>query len=369
MKHLIEKRNVLLDELDAMIDLTKVETRSFTEEELATYETKKVEIANIDKTLKLEEERRSIEKKEVAKTDSKEEQRALEDDNFIRFLKGEERALGTADNGGIIPTHIANRIIEKVKELSPIYNLVDVYNVGGDLVFPVYDEGTSSIGAAYVEDMTELTEGTGKFTTVKLQNYIVGCLAKVSKSLLNRTDFDLISFVVNKVAQAIAEFLEKELIKGTVAKMQGATATTTIVTSAVAAKVDADDLIDLQMIVPEVYQAKAVWIMSKNTFKSFRKLKDLDGNYLLQRDITQGFGWTLLGKPVYVTTSMDEVATGKNAVLYGDMSGLALKFAQNVQIQILVEKYATQHAIGVVGYIEVDSKIVDNQRIAVLKVK
>lgn len=369
MKYLIEKRNALLDKLDAMIDLSKVETRSFTEEELATYETTKTEIANIDKTLKIEEETRAMEKKENIKADFKEEQRALEDENFIKFLKGEERALAVADNGGIIPTHIANRIIETVKELSPIYNLVDVYNVGGDLVFPVYDEKTSSIGAAYVEDMTELTEGTGKFTTVKLQNFIVGCLAKVSKSLMNRTDFDLISFVVRKVAQAIAEFLEKELIKGTTGKMQGINATTNVVTSAVVAKVDADDLIDLQMAVPEVYQSKAVWIMHKNTLKTIRKLKDLDGNYLLLRDITNGFGWNLLGRPVYFTASADEVVTGKNAVFYGDMSGMALKLAQNVEIQILVEKYATQHAIGVVGYVETDSKIVDNQKIAALKIK
>ena len=109
--------------------------------------------------------------------------------------------------------------------------------------------------------------------------------------------------------------------------------------------------------------------MHKNTLKVIRKLKDLDGNYLLQRDITNGFGWNLLGKPVYFTSSVDEVVTGNNAVFYGDMSGMALKLAQNVEIQILVEKYATQHAIGVVAYVEADSKIVDNQKIAALKIK
>ena len=49
------------------------------------------------------------------------------------------------------------------------------------------------------------------------------------------------------------------------------------------------------------------------------------------------------------------------------MSGLYVKLAQNVEIQMLMEKYATQHAIGVVGYIEADSKIVEPQKIAVLQ--
>ncbi|MFD1957317.1 phage major capsid protein [Paenibacillus thailandensis] len=369
MKALIEKRNTLVDEMEAMLNTAKNETRAFTAEEAQKMEAIQNEINGIDKTIKLEEEVRSMDKKTETKKDEQLEQRALDEANFLKFIRGEERALNVADNGGVIPTSIANKIIEKVKELSPIYSMATVYNVGGDLVFPVYDETNSSIGAAYVDDMAELTEGTGKFTTVKLQNFIVGVLAKVSKSLLNRTDFNLIDFVVKKVAEAIAEFLELELIKGTANKMSGIESTTNTVTTAKVALVEIDDLIDLQMAVPEVYQANAVWIMNKATLKSLRKVKDANGDYALTKDLTNAFGWNLLGKRVYVTESADVVATGNKAVFYGDMSGLYVKLAQNVQIQVLNEKYATQHAIGVVGYIEADSKVVENQKIAALIVQ
>lgn len=298
-----------------------------------------------------------------------EEQRALDEEAFLKFVRGEERALDVANNGGIIPTTIASRIIEKVKELSPIYQMATVYNVGGDLVFPVYDEASSSIKAVYSDDMAELTEGTGKFTTVKLQNFIVGCLAKVSKSLMNRTDFDLVSFVVQKVAQAIAEFLEKECLVGTDGKMTGVLSAPQGVTSAAASAITADELLDLQMAVPEVYQTGACWIMHKDTLKAIRKLKDGDNNYLLNRDITNSFGWSLLGKPVYISENCPKMAAGAKAVVYGDMSGLSVKLAQNVEIQVLMEKFATQHAIGVVGYIECDSKITEPQKLAVLTMK
>ena len=46
-----------------------------------------------------------------------------------------------------------------------------------------------------------------------------------------------------------------------------------------------------------------------------------------------------------------------NALAYGDMSGLYVKLAQNVEIAILNELYATQHATGVVGYVEFDSRV------------
>lgn len=368
VKGLEEKRTLLIEEMGDMVNKAEAETRILSEDETNRFDEIKQEIANIDTTLKAIEEARALENKTPAKGKKKEE-RALDEENFLKFIRGEERALSVADNGGIVPVSIANRIIETVKELSPIYRMVEIYNVGGDLVFPVYDETQSSIKAVYVDDLTELTEGTGKFKTVKLTNHIVGCLAKVSKSLMNRTDFDLVSYVVRKVAQAIAEFLEKELIKGTEGKMNGIESTTNKVISSVAGKINVDDLIDVQMTIPEAYQGNAAWIMHKNTLKSLRKLKNSDGDYVLTKDLTAGFGWLLLGKPVYITESADEVETGKKAVFYGDYKGLALKLAQNIEIQILMEKFATQHAIGVVGYIEVDSKMTDHQKIVALEIQ
>lgn len=372
MKELIERRNTLLDEMDSLVDKAGEETRAMSEEETARFEAVKAEVAGIDATIKADEERRAMDRKqhrEETHGAAEEEQRALDEEAFLKFVRGEERALDVANNGGIIPTTIASRIIEKVKELSPIYQMVTVYNVGGDLVFPVYDEESSGIKAAYSDDMAELTEGTGKFTTVKLQNFIVGCLAKVSKSLMNRTDFDLVSFIVQKVAQAIAEFLEKECLVGTANKMTGVLSATNGVTAASATAVTADELLDLQMAVPEVYQTGACWIMHKDTLKAIRKLKDGDNNYLLNRDITNSFGWSLLGKPVYVSENCPKMAAGAKAVVYGDMTGLSVKLAQNVEIQVLMEKFATQHAIGVVGYIECDSKITEPQKLAVLTMK
>ncbi len=362
----MEKRNNLLDEMEGLLSKSKEETRSLTDDESNRFDEIKSEIAKIDKTVAADEEVRSFEKKEVKKVNGEEEQRALEEESFVKFIKGEERALDVAGNGGVIPTSIANKIVDKVKELSPIYRLATVYNVGGDLVFPVYDEATSNIGAAYADDLVELTEGTGKFTTVKLENFIVGVLAKVSKSLINRTDFDLVSFVVNKVAKAIAEFLEKELITGNSGKMEGLATTANIVTAASGSAVTADELIDVQMTVPEVFQDNAVWIMNKETLKSLRKLKDANDNYLLGSTL-DGFGYTLLGKPVHVSESVDTIGLSNNVIYYGDMSGLHVKLAQQVELQILQEKYATQHAIGVVGYVETDSAIVEPQKIVALK--
>lgn len=364
-KALAEKRNDLVLEMEQIVQKAQAETRSLTNDESNRYTEIRTEIKNLDTTLGAIEYTRTLENTNVTKKNKDAEERALDEENFIKFIKGEERALDVANNGGVIPTSIANRIIEKVKELAPIYKMATIYNVSGDLVFPVYDEATP-IQAVYVDDMQELTEQTGKFTTVKLTNFIIGCLAKVSKSLINRTDFDLVSYVINKVAQAIAEFLERELIVGTSDKMTGVLSATQGVTLQSATAITGDDLIDLQDSIPDVYQEKACWIMHKETRKVIRKLKDSDGNYLLQKDLTMPFGYSLLGKPVYISESCPKIAAGKKVIAYGDMSGLYVKLTKNVEIQVLLEKYATQHALGVVGYVEADSKIVEPQKLAVM---
>jgi hypothetical protein len=48
------------------------------------------------------------------------------------------------------------------------------------------------------------------------------------------------------------------------------------------------------------------------------------------------------------------------------MRGLATKFSEEMSIEVLREKYATQHAVGVVGWLEFDAKVEDAQKIAKL---
>ena len=90
------------------------------------------------------------------------------------------------------------------------------------------------------------------------------------------------------------------------------------------------------------------------------------GYYLLNDDVSTPFGTTLLGKPVYVSDNMPDIGAGNTAIYYGDMKGLATKFSEDINIQVLREKYADMHAVGVIAWFEFDSKVEDAQKIAKL---
>ena len=66
---------------------------------------------------------------------------------------------------------------------------------------------------------------------------------------------------------------------------------------------------------------------------------------------------------------MPEIGAGNVAIYYGNMKGLATKFNEEINVQVLREKYADEHAVGVIGWFEFDSKVQDEQKIAKLVCK
>jgi HK97 family phage major capsid protein len=363
MPSLLEQRNNLITEAEGLIKSAKTETRAMNDQESSRFEQIQGEIKQIDKTIQAETIASQFGEQSQAKQTEQQEQRALAEDKFVKYIKGDTRALDVANNGAIIPSEIANQIITRVKELSPIYQRATVFNVGGDLSFPAFD--SNSIVTAYVTDLQELTAQNGNFTSRKLQNFIAGSLVTLSRSLLNRSDFALVNFVSEQMSQSISNFIERELLIGA-----GVTAATGIFTDANVTTVApagtafaADDLISQQMSIPQQFQGACTWIMNKSTFVGLRKLKDANGQYLLNRDITGPFGWEILGRPVFVSENAP-----LNVIAYGDFSGLYVKLAQNLEMQVLNEKYATQHATGIVGYIEFDSRVIEDQRISVMEI-
>ena len=379
MKALLEKKNSLIDEMESLLDKAKTEVRAFTDEEDTRIEEIKKEVRGLEKLIADKEEFRALSKEEIKAEKGTEEmskeERQLEiieqeERQFIEAVRNNElRNLTAGQNGKIIPVSIASDVINKVVELCPILSLSQVYNIAGDLRLPKYEaDGSAPIAAAYADEFTELAEKTAGFSTIDLTNQIVGLLVKISKSLINRADFDVRSFIVNEIARKIAEFLEREMLVGkTTNRIEGAIKTTNEVTTATANKIGTDDLIDLQMALPTIYQPNAVFVMHRDVLKEVRKLKDGQGNYILQQDFSAPFGWTILGRPVYLSDNMEkQVATTKEVILYADFSGYAVKITKNVEIQLLQEKYAT---LGIVSYVELDAKIADEQKIAKLKIK
>ena len=381
-KELTEKKNDLITRAEEVLNKAKEDCRELTEDEAMELAEIRDDIKKIKETLELkgffdkeggdrpmEEPKEKVEiEKEIETTRALEEREEKAFENYIRGVVTNERDanMTLTDNGAVIPTTIANRIIKKVYDICPILERSTKYNVKGKLDLPYYDESTQAITVAWATEFVELESNVGKLDSIELTGYLAGALTLISRSLINNSQVDVVAFVVDRMAYDIARFIENVLLNGG-GSVEGLTGVTNITTAASSTAITADELIKVQGSVKDVFQENAIWIMNPATRDAIRSLKDGMGRYLLQDDISLPFGKSLLGKPIYVSDNMPTMAAGKVAVYYGDMRGLATKFSEDMNIQVLREKYATQHAIGVVGWLEFDSKVEDAQKIAEIK--
>lgn len=380
-KELEEKKNDLIERATVIVNGAESEKRELTDDEAQ-------ELAEIrDDVKKIKEELATLELiKDETKDVAEEEGEKMEDEKKVDVEQAEERAfdayvrgivlnerageLTKGANGAVIPTTIVNKIIKKVYDICPILEQSTKYNVKGKLEIPFYGEtDENAITVAFANEFEDLTSNVGTFTKIELDGYLAGALTLVSRSLINNSQFNLVEFIVSHMAYAIKRFIEDKLLNGAVGKVTGLTTAVTAVTTEASTAITADEIVQLHDSIKDDFQNDAIWIMSPATRTALRTLKSTTGYYLLNDDISTPFGTSLLGKPVYVSDNMPDMGAGKTAIYYGDMKGLATKFAEEMEIEVLREKYATQHAIGVVGWLEFDGKIENAQMVKKLVMK
>lgn len=381
-KEKIEKQNELLTRADEMVNTAKAEERELTDDEMQELAEIRDDVKKIKEFLAIDDDLRDIDAKK--KEDSipeedmnmNEEKRALTEEElevraFDAYVRGEilnDRAnnLEKGQNGAVIPTSIANRIIKKVYDISPVLERSSKYNVKGNLVLPYYDEDTTAITVAYQTEFVQMQSNVGQFKSITLTGFLAGALAKVSRSLINNSEFNLVDWLVDEMAYKIKAFIEGELLNGTSGSVEGLSTLTNQVTAGSATVLTLEDVIKTHDAIKDDFQQDAIWIMSPATRTALRMLKSTTGYPLLNDDVSSPFGTTLLGKPVYVSDNMDDIASGKTVIYYGDMKGLATKFAEDINIQVLRERYADEHADGIIAWFEFDSKVEDAQKITKL---
>ena len=364
MKKLVELRNDYLTEIETILATAEQEGRVLTEEEIARLKELKAETEKVDADMKAVEEARALtiveEKEEKLEEESEKrdmnmEIREQEMNAFAEVLRtGEMRALTTSANGAVIPTTVADEIVMKMRAKSSILDKATIYNEIGQLKIVKGEEFV----ADYVDENTDLSETDKPLTAIVLDNFTIGALVVVSKSLINMTNLDIVDYVTSQIANALVNKVEKELLVGTPSKIDGCSKTTN--TANIQEEFTLADLIEVQAKAIGTRAEDCIWVASREVFESLASKVDAIGRpYMVQGfDTTGAVVNKLLGAKVEVSDALE----GK-ALYYGDFSGLAVKISQKAEVQVLKEKFATKNALGVVGFIGVDAKVQSDEKI------
>ena len=280
---------------------------------------------------------------------------------------------GTDSEGGyLVPDEFEHTLVEALEEENIFRKLAHIINTSsGDRKIPVVaTKGTAS----WVDEEGSITESDDSFTQVSIGAYKLGTLIKVSNELLHDSVFDLEKYISKEFARRIGTKEEDSFFNGDgdgkpVGIFNGTGGAQVGVTAASTSAITADEIIDLFYSLGAPYRKKAVWVVNDATVKSIRKLKDGNGNYLWQPALTSDTPDTLLGRPVYTSSAVPTIASGKKVIAFGDFSYYWIADRQGRVFKKLSELYATTDQTGFVATQRVDGKLILPEAIKVLKMK
>lgn len=280
---------------------------------------------------------------------------------------------GTDSEGGyLVPDEFEHTLVEALEEENIFRKLAHIINTAsGDRKIPVVaTKGTAS----WVDEEGQITESDDAFTQVSIGAYKLGTLIKVSNELLHDSVFDLEAYISKEFARRIGTKEEDSFFNGDgdgkpVGIFNGTGGAQVGVTAASTSAITADEIIDLFYSLGAPYRKKAVWVVNDATVKSIRKLKDGNGNYLWQPALTSDTPDTLLGRPVYTSSAVPTIASGKKVIAFGDFNYYWIADRQGRVFKKLSELYATTDQTGFVATQRVDGKLILPEAIKVLQMK
>lgn len=303
--------------------------------------------------------------------------------NYLRIgvkemLKPEEqKALveDTATAGVLVPEEYYSEILTSLKHKSIVRKFAKAITIKGNKL--------------NVRSMTDVTMGWGKLETgqqtlsdntpsfsksaIEVKD-LVG-LIKIGRDLLQDSDVALEQFILSTFGNRAGYYEDKAFFLGD-GNLQplGVLNDTNIipVISGSAGTIVSDDILEMYFALKEEYRANAIWVMNSAVEKALRKLKDNNGNYMLQRDLSSPTGRTLLGRPIFNFDDLEgNIATGNDVILFGDFTNgfLILDKVNGMSTQRLVEKYAEQGQVGVLLYHRVGGGVITPEAFAKLTIQ
>lgn len=216
------------------------------------------------------------------------------------------------ENGGyIIPHSVSTQIQEYKRGLQyDLTNLVTVFRTSvptGEFTYEKLEDITPFPNVSEWETIKEIPVPQFERKEYKIQDY-AGILP-IPRQLLQDTDQNLLAYVARYIAKKTLITRNTAIL----AKIDEVFSTKT----AIADVDDIKDILDLKLDI--AFRQGASFITNQSGYNYLRKMKDSDGKYLLQPDVTQPDKYTIDGHQIIVLPDITlKGAKGKAPLYVGD---------------------------------------------------
>ena len=279
------------------------------------------------------------------------------DDDGLRGLELEGKAMSTAvasDGGYLVDPETSQQIqsvLESNASIRAIANVVNVESTSYDVLIDHTD-----VGAGWATEAGPATEtSTSSIDRISIPLHELSALPKASQRLLDDSAFDIESWMAERIADKFSRAEAAAFINGDrIDKPTGIMTHTDVDNDSwtwgnigyVPTGVDGDfnggdGIIDLVYALGAQYRANASFVMNSKTAGAVRKLKDGDGRFLWSDGLAAGEPARLLGYPVLIAEDMPDIATGANAIAFGDFAA-GYTVAERPDLRVLRDPFSAK---------------------------
>lgn len=280
-----------------------------------------------------------------------------------REFRAAQSSLVLADGGALVGGGLMGALEMALLQFGGVRQVATIVrtDTGAELPFPTSND-TSNEGRLVTENASRTTETPLQFGAVALRGYTYSSdWVKAPFELIEDSSINIDEMVGAALGERLGRIQNRHFTVGDgAAKPKGISVSATAgVTAASASALTADELIRLQHSVDVAYRSMATWMFHDTTHEAIRKLKDGDGNYLLQRSLADGAPETLLGKPIQVNNHMAEIAASARTILFGAMKKYVIREVRSIRLMRAVELYAQNGQVGFIAHARADAALIN----------
>ena len=235
-------------------------------------------------------------------------------DQFVREFKDMVTSgkTGTGNGGLTIPDDIQYAIHQLVRQFATLQNLVNVESVTTTTGTRTYEKLSD------ITPMTDLDDETAtipdmddpELTLIKYAIHRYAAIQTVTNSLLKDTVENILAWLSNWVAKKVTVTRNAKIIEA-----MGKPAKKPTIASF-------DDIKDLEnnTLDPAIMSSSS-FVTNQSGYNVLSKVKDAQGRYMLQRDVTQPDVYRLDSKTITVVADkwLPDVAAGTHPLYFGDL--------------------------------------------------
>ena len=257
--------------------------------------------------------------------------------DLTSFQTKDMDVIGDQQGGYMVPVEMADRIVTRQFDTTPMRQLATVMNISSEAVEMLRD--TNEPDAQWVSELgTRADTDQGTIGRIRIPVHELHAQPRATQKLLDDAIMNVEEWLINRVAGRFARRENTAFVSGDgIGQPRGFLSYTTAATAdgsrawgvlehvnsgadaGFASTNGADALIDLMHKLRAGYLPKAAWLMPRAVADLIRKFKENTSNaYIWQPGLQAGTPATLLGHPITLAEDMPAVASGSLSVAFGN---------------------------------------------------